>query len=71
MSKPLRYTVHNRYQDVPASYHTSLGPKNAYDWAVQNARAWAGEVICEYSDGVVELVWPPEKIVSKTQQKLV
>ena len=59
MSKrPLRYISHNRFQEFPASYHSTFGTK-AYDWAVQNARWHQGEVVCEYTDGSTEVVWPP------------
>lgn len=62
---PVRYVVHNRFEDHPASYNCGLGARKAYEYAIQNARCRAGEVICEFSDGVVELVWPPEKIHPK------
>lgn len=65
MTRPIRYIVHNRFQDVPASYNCALGAKKAFEWAVQNARWHAGEVICEFSDGVVEKVWPASETPSK------
>lgn len=65
--RPIRYIVHNRFQDQPASYNAGLGARKAYDWAVQNARQNAGEVICEFSDGAVEVVWSSQpKIEQKT-----
>lgn len=60
MTRPLRYVAHCRFQDIPASYNAGLGAKQAREWAIQTARAWAGEVVCEHSDGTVEVVWPPE-----------
>lgn len=60
-ARPIRYIVHNRFQDQPASYNAGLGAKKAFDWAVQNARQNAGEVICEFSDGVVEVVWSSQQ----------
>lgn len=67
-SRPVRYIVHNRFQDQPASYNASLGAKKAFEYAVQNARQNAGEVVCEFSDGVVELVWSSQQ---KNEQKTV
>ena len=59
--RPLRYIVHNRFQDIPASYNVSLGAKTAYAYALQNARWHAGEIVCEFVDGTTQIVWPSAK----------
>ncbi len=54
-SRRIRYIALNG-EDYPASYNCSLGDRAARDWAIQNARTYRGQVICQYADGETEVV---------------
>lgn len=53
--RPLRYVAVNPEQEIPASYNTSLGVKEAARWACYNARQWGGRVLEELNDGSVNI----------------
>ncbi len=52
-SRPVRFYVYNPSESLPASYHASFGQngRDAFNWAVQNARRYHGRVVSENSDG--------------------
>jgi hypothetical protein len=49
-SKPIRYLVHNPFEDVPTSYAVSYWGDDAEEFARFNARLRGGQVEAQFED---------------------